>query len=186
MTKRSEVLNSLANTVLIVDANIADARKRRPDVDEDEGDLSSFQIVEESFFHAERDNGDAFNAALDHSANGKRDSLGIVDRGSGEDFIVVLNGDVFKPLDDFRKERISDLRNNQTKNTTAAGNERARLRVRIITEFFDYAPNAAGKLRRNGRNPIYSARNRCNGDFRSPCDFVNAQRCSPQKKMEGW
>src|SRR6185437_3822549 len=109
MTKRREVLNGLANAMLIVDADIADSRKRRPDVDEDEGDLASFQIVEERLFHTERYDGNAFDAALDHPANGERDSLGIVDRGSGEDFVVVLDGDVFESLNDFREERVGNL-----------------------------------------------------------------------------
>ncbi len=76
----------------------------RTDVDEDKRDVSGFQFVKQAFFQTERHDGDAFDAPLNHPPDGKREPLGIVDGGSGQNFVVVLDGDVLEFLNDFREK----------------------------------------------------------------------------------
>src|SRR6185312_2536648 len=62
-----------------------------------------------------------------------------------QDLVAVLDCDGFENLNNFRKEGVSNFRNDETKNPAAAGNQGPRLSIRIISKFFDYAPNALGQ-----------------------------------------
>src|SRR5690348_12197202 len=101
------MLDSLTNAVQIIDANIADARQRGADVDKDERDIARFQVVEKGLFHAERDDGDAVDATLNHATDGMGKTPGVVNGGAGEDFVVVLDGDIFKSLNNLGEDRKS-------------------------------------------------------------------------------
>ena len=67
MAHGREVLYRLTNAMEIIDSNIADARARRPDVHENQGNVAKFEIVEERFFHAKRHDCHAFDPVLQHA-----------------------------------------------------------------------------------------------------------------------
>ena len=140
------MLHRLTNPVLIVDANVADSRDMRADVHEDQRHFAETQVFDQRVFHAEGEDGDAIDATLDHPAHRDFHALGIVNGGGQKDFVVVLNRDVFKSLDDFRKEGVGDFGDDEAEDSASAGNQRTRLGVRVVPEFVDNFPDALGEL----------------------------------------
>src|SRR5690348_982923 len=172
------MLDSLTNAVQIIDANIADARQRGADVDKDERDIARFQVVEKGLFHAERDDGDAVDATLNHATDGMGKTPGVVNGGAGEDFVVVLDGDIFKSLNNLGEERIGDFGDDEAKDAAASGDKGARLRVREIAKLLDDFPDAPGELGSDGGNAVNRPRNGGDGNLRAPGNFVDAQLAS--------
>src|SRR5229473_4384550 len=146
MTQGGQVLYRLTNTMQIIDTNIADARARRANVYEYQRHVAKSKVVEERFLHAERHNRYAFDPVLEHAPYRGLHALGIVNRRSHQDFVIVLEGSLLENMDDFRKKWVRDFRNDQTKNTAAPGNQSARLCVRKIPKLFDNSPHALGQL----------------------------------------
>src|SRR5713226_8087537 len=146
MAQGGKVLYRLTNSVQVIDSNIADARARRANVYEYQRHVAKSKVVEERFLHAERHNRYAFDPVLEHAPYRGLHALGIVNRRSHQDFVIVLESSLLENMDDFREEWVCNLRNNQTKNTAAPGNQRARLSVRKIPKLFDNSPHALGQL----------------------------------------
>ena len=136
------MLHRLADSVQIVDPDIADPRARRPDINEDQRHLPEFEVLKQHFFHTEGQDRNAFHPALDHSAYGALHPFRVVPRRGQQDFIAVLDRDGFEYLNDFWKEWVGDFGNNETENPAAPGNQRPRLRIRVVTQFLDDAPDA--------------------------------------------
>lgn len=180
MAVRCKVLNGLANSMHIINSDIAHSRQRRRNIDEYQRDLPRLQIVEKFLFHTERDDGNTFDAPFDHAAHGESHALGVVNRGCGQDLVIVLDGNVFKALNDFRKKGIGNFRNDETENPAAPRNERSGLRIGIVAEFFDNLPNAARKLRSYRGDAVDGPRNGGDRNLCTPCNFMNAQQFSPR------
>ena len=83
--------------------------------------------------------------------------FGIISGGSQQNFVVVLDCDGFEDLNNFRKEGIGNFRNDETKNPAAPGNQGPRLSIRIVAQFFDYAPNALGQGGIDGGDAVNGA-----------------------------
>src|SRR5689334_5270711 len=123
MPESCEVLHGLANAILVVDRNVADARKLRSHVNKHKRNLAVVQIFDERIFHPEGKDSYAIYASLNHAAHREFHSLGVVDRGGQKDFIIMLDGEVFERLDYFGEKGIGDFRNDQPKDATTAGNQ---------------------------------------------------------------
>src|SRR6266478_2241589 len=160
MTQGGQVLYRLTNTMQIIDSNIADARARRPDVYENQRHITKFKVVEERFFHAKGHYRYAFDPVFEHAPYRRLHALRIVNRRSYQDFVIVLEGSLLENMDDFREKWVRDFRNDQTKNTAAPGNQRARLRVRKIPKLFDNSPHALGQLRLHAGMTVNRTRHR--------------------------
>ena len=135
------MLHRLADSVEIVDPYIAHPGPGRPDIDEDQRHLPELKVLEQHLFHAECHDSDAFHPALDHAADGAFHALWVISGRGQQDFIAVLDRNGFEDLNDLRKEGIGNFRNDETKNSAAPGNQRPRLRVRVVAEFLDYFPD---------------------------------------------
>jgi hypothetical protein len=72
--------------------------------------------------------------------------------GRGEkNFIALLNSQGFKCLHNLREKRVGDLGNDQSKDTTSSGHQRARLPVGVVSELLDSLPDPLCHLRVDGR-----------------------------------
>ena len=172
------MLHRLADSVEIVDPDIAHPRAGRPDIDEDQRHFPELQVFEQHFFHAEGHDGDAFHPALDHAPDGAFHPFRVVSRGGQQNFVAVLDRDGFEDLNDFRKEWVGDFRNDETKNPAAPGNQRPRLRIRVVAQFLNDAPDALGQRRIDGGNPVDGAGHgggRNLGPFRDFSDIHRAE-----------
>ena len=69
----------------------------------------------------------------------------------------MLDRNGFEDLNDFRKEGIGNFGNDETKNPAAPGNQRPRLRVRVVPKLLDHAPNALRQRRIDGGDPVDGA-----------------------------
>ena len=103
--------------------------------------------------------------------------------GRGEqDFVVLLYRQSFEGLDNFRKEVVGDLRNNQSEDAASSGNQRTRLPVGIIAEFFDGFPDTLSKLRVHGGNLIDGTRHRRCRNSCPPCNVTDIHEGSSTLK----
>ena len=164
------MLDGLTDAVEVIDANVAHVRTWRPYIDEDEWDVAQLQIFEEEFLHPESHNGNALDTALNHPPNQTFHALRIVAGRGQHDLVAMLNGNGFKYLNDFRKERICDFRNYQPENSASPRNQSSRLRIGIIAKLIDNAPDPFGEQGINGGNAIDGAGNgggRDSGSFRN-------------------
>src|SRR4051812_34261779 len=98
------------------------------------------KILDKRVLHAKGEDSDAIDSSLKHAPYSKLHTLSVVNRGSKQDFVVVLNGQVFKSLNDLGEKWVCDLRNNQAKHATAAGTKRTRCRVGVIAKLFHNLP----------------------------------------------
>src|SRR3954470_7234889 len=171
VTKSSQVLNRLTNPVLIIDSDIADPRARWAYVYIYNWHLADAQVLDEMLLHSERQDSDAFNAAFQHASNGNLHSLGIVIRGTEKDFVVMLDGNPFEHLHDFREERISDVGDDKPEDAAAPGHERSGLGVRVISKLINNVPDPLRHLWIDGGYLVHhtghgGCRNSCSlGDF---------------------
>ena len=78
-------------------------------------------------------------------------------RGSQKNFVVVLNREILKRLNDLREKGIRDFGNNQAEDAAFPRNQRPRLRVRVISKFVHYFPNPLSELSVYRRNMINGA-----------------------------
>ena len=97
-----------------------DAWPVRANIDEHERHLALGELIEQGFFEAEGHDGNAFDLALQHAPDAVRHPLGVVVGGADENFVAVLDGDVFKALNELGKEGVGDFGNQQTKELAAA------------------------------------------------------------------
>src|ERR1700674_733996 len=84
-----------------------------------------------------RHDGNAIHLALNHSANASAHPLGVVIRVGDDNLVAAMYSGKLKTLYQLRKERVDDIRDNQTKHLAASGNQRSRLRIRIVAELAD-------------------------------------------------
>src|ERR1700733_8705919 len=155
------MLHRLANTMQVVDADIADPGKGRPDIDEHQWDPARFQVLEQQLLHPERHYRHAVDAAFDHAPDRTCHQPGVVDRRGQQNLVAMLNRNLLECLNDLGEEWIGDFRDDQTEDSASSGDQRPGLGIRVVSQFIDYFPHAPGQLGIYGRNAIDGAR--CRG-----------------------
>src|ERR1051326_5010820 len=176
VAQSGQMLYSLTNSVLIVNADIGDTLNIGPNVDEYERNTAKTQMLEQRLFHTKRKDGDTVDAALNHAPNRQFHALRVIHGGGEQDFVVVLDCEILESLNDFREKRIGKLGDDQAENAAASGNQRSGLRVGIIAQFIDDSPDSLGELRINGRNAIDGSGNGSGGNLGSAGDFAKIHR----------
>ncbi len=89
MSECREMLHALADAVVIVHFEHADAGAFGAHVDKDQRDFAFGELIEQRLFDAEGHDGDAFDLALEHAANAVSHPLGVVIGGADEDLVPV-------------------------------------------------------------------------------------------------
>jgi hypothetical protein len=153
--------------MVVVHFEQTDAGTFGSDVDEDERDFTFGELIEQRLFDAEGHDGNTFDFALEHAANAVGHALGVVVGGADEDLVAVLDGDIFKALDEFGEEGVGDLGDDETEEAAAAGDEGAGLSVGEVVELVDDLPYAFGDFGIDGYDVIDGARDGGNGDVGS-------------------
>ena len=120
VSQGGQMLHALPDAMVVIHFEQADARPLGPYVDEDQGHVALGELIEQWLFNAEGHNRDAFDFALEHAANAMRHSPGIVVGGADKDLVAVLDGDIFKSLDQFGEEWVGDLGDDEAKDLAAA------------------------------------------------------------------
>src|SRR5450755_3763582 len=134
------MLHRLPDAVQVVDADITDPRTRWTDIDKHQRHFAQLQILQQDFFHAEGHDRHALDAPLDHAPHRTLHALGIITSGGQQNLVAILDRNALEDLNNFRKERVGDVRDNEAKDAAASGNRGPSLGIGIISEFFDYAP----------------------------------------------
>src|SRR5258708_11714478 len=179
------MLHCLANPVQVVNANVAHAGRPYPHVREDQGYLSQLQVFQKTLFHAERHDGDALNATLDHPPHCVLHAFRVVSGGGQKDFVMILYRNALKDLNDFRKKWIRDFRNNEAEDAALSRYQSARLGVRKVAEFFDDLPDSLGQERVDGRDAVDRPRHGSSRDLCPFCDLANIHRLRAPRPLRG-
>src|SRR5579863_2873105 len=103
------MLNRLTDAVQVVDTNVADPGTRRTNIDKYQGHLAKFEVLQQHLFHAERHDGNAFDSAFDHPPDRCLHMCRIISGRGEHDFVMMLNCNALKYLDNLGKEWIGDL-----------------------------------------------------------------------------
>ena len=179
VSQRGEMLHALADAVVVVHFEQADAWALRPYVDEDQGNFAFGELIEQGLFDAEGHDGYAFDLALQHAANAVGHAFGIVVGGADEDLVAVFDGDIFKSLDQLGEERIGDFGDDKAEELAAARDQGAGLGVGEVVEFVDHLPDALGDLGVDGGDVVDGAGDGRDGDIGCAGDGadVHAFRC---------
>src|SRR5260370_1453314 len=156
MFQSGDVLDGLAYPILVINADSADTGKRRADIHKNQGYFAEAQIIQKRLFHSEGQDGNALYSALDHAAHGELHAVGVMRRGGEQDFVVVLNRNIFERLDNFGKKRICDFRDYETESSCLAVYECPRLGVGIVSQFVGHSPDTLRQLRIHRRNMVDS------------------------------
>ena len=173
VAKGYQMLDGLTDSLLVIDLEDADARAVGTDIDENERNLAFGQLVEKRLLDAEGHHGHALDFALDHSPDAVVHALGVVVGGAHEDFVAVLDGDIFKALNQFGKEGIGDFGDEQAEEAAAAGDEGAGLGVGDVVELANHLPDALCHFSVDGAYTVHGARDGGDGDIGQAGDGAN-------------
>ena len=77
------------------------------------------KILDECLLHSEGKDRNAIDSSLQHSPHRKLHAFGVVNGGGKQDFVVVLNREILKCLNNLREKRVRDLRNDEPKYAAA-------------------------------------------------------------------
>src|SRR5277367_7061539 len=91
-----EVLHCLANSMGVINTNIADTRRLRTNIDEHQRQIPESKMLQQLVFHAEGEYGDSIHSPFDHPANRELHAFGIMNRGGEKNFVVVLDRQGFE------------------------------------------------------------------------------------------
>ena len=163
MAQRGQVLHTLADAVVIIDFEQADAGTVRPLIDKHHGDVALGELLQQRLLDAERHHRDSLGLALQHAPDAQRHARRVVVGGADQDLVAILDGDIFESLNEFREEWIGDFRNDQAKEPGAPGDQRPRLAIGEIIQLADGLPHALGHLGIHGRHVIDGAGNSGDG-----------------------
>ena len=122
MPQGRQVLHRLPNPIGIIDTNITDARRFRPDVNEHQRQVPEAEVFQQLVFHTEGKNSDAVDASFDHPANGKFHALWIMNGGGQQNLIILRDREGLKRLHDLWEKRVGNFRNDQSEHPALAGN----------------------------------------------------------------
>ena len=91
--------------------------------------LSVHQLVQHRLFLAEGEHGNALDLALQHAADTAGEHGRVTVRAADQDLVSVGDGDLFKALDQFGKEGVGDVFDDDAEEAAAAGDQGARMGV---------------------------------------------------------
>jgi hypothetical protein len=106
------------------------------------GNIVKRQLIQYRFFLAERENRYALYLALKHASHTCGQDRRIAVRGTDQDLVAMRHCNLFETLDQFRKEWICNVLDNDSQKAAAARNQRARVSVRKIIQMFNCLPHA--------------------------------------------
>src|SRR6266496_1045105 len=103
------MLYRLPDSVLVVNFDIADPGHVRAYIYKHKRHLAEPQIIKKRIFHSESKDGNPVDSPFNHAPDRSLHAFRIM-RGRGKKYLViVLDGNIFEGLNNFRKERICDL-----------------------------------------------------------------------------
>src|SRR6266567_5326547 len=103
--------------------------------------------------------GHAVDAMLNHLTSGVLQCRCILSQETKQDLVLMLNTQFRKSLYDFGEKWIGDFRNDQSKNTTAAGNKGSRMSVWVVAYLLNHPPHSSGKDRIHRGDAVDRSRN---------------------------
>lgn len=119
MAQSGEVLDSLADTVLVINLNGQEETAKRIDVDCDHGHLARSENVDENWLDEGTQNCYPVDPTLDHLPSRCVQQAGIRDHRAQQDSVIVLHGQFSKCLDNRREAWVRELCD-ETEQATAA------------------------------------------------------------------
>ena len=173
VAQSGQMLHCLPDPVQVVDTDVADPGAKRPHIHKHQRYFSQLQILEQHFFHAEGHDRNPLDPALDHSPHRTLHAFRIIARRGQQNLVVMLDGNALKDLHNFREERVGDFRNDEAKNPAASRHQGPGLCIGVVSQFFDYTPDAFGQLRIYRGNPVDGAGCGGGGNLCPFCDFAN-------------
>src|ERR1700761_90825 len=156
------MINGGANAGFIVEQNGAGFGVFEAELSQYERDLMKSELIKHRFLFAEGQHGDAFDLALDHAPHAGGENGWIAVRRADENLIAVGNGDLFEVLDQFGKEWVGDVLDDDSENAAAARDQAARMTVGEVVQLLDGLPDTLGKPLAHQRGAID-----CPGDRRN-------------------
>lgn len=133
MAEGSQVLHGFADSALVVDAQGAGMRTGGRVVDIDERNVRELagELAAVGFFLSEGQDGGAVDAALAQGVQAAANAIMVVAEGAGDDFVAIRRGLIFECLDEFGKEGVGEVGDEQSKPMAArARGMRRRIGVR--------------------------------------------------------
>ena len=137
MSASVEVLDDLLDSGEIIDFQITHVAADRREVEESDGNSSPGEFVDQLQADFGGHHGDTTDIVLHHSLRGFSSSAGIIIRVAENGVVTKLAGADFETLDHFRKERIFNVRHNDSECAVVARSEVPRMRVGKISETLD-------------------------------------------------
>src|SRR5262245_53506912 len=137
MAERQQILDALANAFLVIDDNVADVRTNFAYVEKDQGNLFVRQPPAQADIHLGGHDSHASHVLLKHALDGPYDPLWIVVRVGEDDVVTVRAGLLFYALDQFREERIVNVRDDQAEDPAVTGRQAARVDIRRVVQHLD-------------------------------------------------
>ena len=107
---------------------------------QDDGDITIHQLVKDALFFAESHDGDAVDFALDHATHATGKNSGIAVGRADQDLVAVSDGDLLEALDEFWKEWIGNVFDDDPEQAAAARDQGAGVGIGKIIELFNGLP----------------------------------------------
>jgi len=104
-----EMLHSLADSILVIDADTPDARNLRCAIEKHNWKAVNGKVLYDRFLDAKREGRYSINAALNHPTYDQFHAAPIVGSRTEQDFVTVLDSKTLEGLHDLCKEGICEL-----------------------------------------------------------------------------
>ena len=143
---------------------------------EDDGHVAVDELIEDRLFFAEGHDGDALDLALQHSADAGGEDDGIAVGRADQNLVAVGDGDLFKALNEFGKEGVGDVFNDDAEEAAAAGDEGAGVGVGEVIQLLDGLPDALGEALADQRRAVDGSGDGGDGDLGQGRDGTDVGR----------
>jgi hypothetical protein len=160
MTQCCEVAHGLPDPLQVVNPDADGPSKLLAGVGNHERDVFELQSLDQLLLYTKSQNCYAINPPLHHPANDEFCSSGIETDGAQQDFVFLLHGNLLEGLDNFGKEWVGDLLNDETKDPTTAENQGSCLRIWVVMKLIHYVPDASDEARIHSWHTIQGPRHR--------------------------
>src|ERR1017187_1723342 len=120
------MLYALTNAVVVVDLQKTYSGEIWSHVNEHQWNLAPGKLLKQVSFDTEGHDGHAIHIAFEHPAEALRHARRVVVCRAYQYLIAMLNCNIFKSLDQFRKERIRYLRDDEAEYAATSRHERSR------------------------------------------------------------
>ena len=147
-----QIFDDLLDSREIIDSQIAHVTAYWREVQESNGNSSACEFVNQSQADLGGHHRNTADVVLHHSLGGLSSSAGVIIRVAENGVVTKLLGADFETLDHFRKERILNVRHNDSECAAVARSEVPRMHVGKISETLD------GREYQQVRAPPYLAR----------------------------